>query len=171
VTSQVTCEVGEGELCLTGNQVVNGYFENEEADMEAFFTEPVSQQRWYKTGDLVKVDEDGEIFFLGRKDSEVKISGYRVNLKEIENVLAGYGSIGQAVVLFDQAADGTGLIMAFIPGNQLDKIKEKELDAFCRKQLPWYMIPGKFIFVEEIPLNVNGKVDMAALKKIYNDGK
>ena len=171
VTSQVTCEVGEGELCLKGNQVVKGYFENEEADKDSFFSDPASLQKWYKTGDLVKVDEDGDIFFLGRKDAEVKISGYRVNLKEIENVLAGYESVGQAVIIFNQDADGQGIILAFIFVNNNEGIKEKELDAFCRQQLPWYMVPGKFIFVDEIPLNVNGKVDVASLKKNYTDGK
>lgn len=166
-----TSQVGAGELCLSGNQVVEGYFENEKADREAFFQDPDQQQLWYKTGDLVKVDEDGDLFFLGRKDAEVKISGYRVNLKEIENVLAGYEPVGQAVVIFEQAADGQGDILAFILGNKPEKIEEKELDTFCRRQLPWYMVPGKFIFVEEIPLNPNGKVDLASLKKTYNDGK
>jgi amino acid adenylation domain-containing protein len=169
VTCEVTCEVAEGELCLTGTQVVDSYFENEEADRIAFFTDPVSQQRFYKTGDLVKVDKDGDLFFMGRKDAEVKISGYRVNLKEIENVLEGYKKVGQAVVIYDQDADDQGLILAF--ALEKEKIGEKELDDFCRRQLPWYMVPGKFIFVEEIPLNMNGKVDVAALRKNYTDGK
>jgi len=170
-TSQVTCEVGEGELCVGGNQVVDGYFQNEEADIDSFYTDPVSLQKWYKTGDLVKVDEDGDLFFLGRKDAEVKISGYRVNLKEIENVLAEYESVGQAVVILDKTGDDQGMILAFILEKEEEKAEEKELDAFCRQQLPWYMVPGKFIFVKEIPLNLNGKVDIASLKKIYIDGK
>jgi amino acid adenylation domain-containing protein len=166
-----TSQLGEGELYLSGNQVVDGYFENEQADREAFFHDPGKQQLWYKTGDLVKVDKDGDLFFLGRKNAEVKISGYRVNLKEIENVLTDYEPVAQAVVIFEQAADGQGIFVAFILGNKPEKIEEKELDAFCRQQLPWYMVPGKFIFVEEIPLNPNGKVDVASLKKTYTDGK
>jgi len=165
-----TSQVKEGELCLSGNQVVDGYFENEQADREAFFQDTGKQQLWYKTGDLVKVDEDGDLFFLGRKDAEVKISGYRVNLKEIENVLAGYDPVGQAVVIFEEAVDGQGIILAFILGKKPEKIEEMELDAFCRQQLPWYMIPGKFIFVEEIPLNPNGKVDLAALMMGHANG-
>jgi amino acid adenylation domain-containing protein len=159
-----TSQPGEGELCLSGNQVVNGYFENDPADREAFFNDTDGHRKWYKTGDLVKVDEEDDLFYLGRKDDEVKVSGYRVNLKEIENVLAGYEAVAQAVVIFEQDADGQGSILAFILGNKPEKIEEKELDAFCRQQLPWYMVPGKYIFVEEIPLNPNGKVDLAALK-------
>lgn len=157
----------DGELCLSGNQVVDGYFENEAADKDAFCIDPVSSKKWYKTGDLIKADKDGDLFFLGRRDAEVKISGYRVNLKEIENVLAGYEAVEQAVVMYIQHEDGQGTIRAFILGNRPGKIEEKDLDAFCRQQIPWYMVPGKYIFVEEIPLNPNGKVDRAALKLMY----
>ena len=126
--------------------------------------------KFYKTGDLVKVDKEGDLFYLGRKDSEVKISGYRVNLKEIENVLTESGAIVQAVVICDQDKDGQGKITAFILLNTLDSIAEKDLDALCREKLPWYMVPGKYIFVQEIPLNMNGKVDIAALKVKYTNG-
>ena len=170
VTSQVTCEVNEGELCLRGDQVVKGYFENEVADSEAFFIDPDSMSKFYKTGDLVKVDEDGDLFYLGRKDSEVKISGYRVNLKEIENVLAEYELVAQAVITCDQDTEGQGTIQAYILGKKAARIDDKELDAFCRQRLPWYMVPGKYNFVEEIPLNMNGKVDLAALKLKYGNG-
>jgi acyl-coenzyme A synthetase/AMP-(fatty) acid ligase len=169
-TSQETSHRAEGELYLSGNQVVDSYFENEEADKEAFLTDPGSMLKLYKTGDLVKVDEDGDLFYLGRKDAEVKISGYRVNLKEIENVLAEYQDVEQAVVIFEQDADGQGNVQAFILGKKPENIEEKELDSFCRLRLPWYMAPGKYIFVQEIPLNLNGKVDVAALKSKYTNG-
>jgi amino acid adenylation domain-containing protein len=164
-------QAGEGELWLTGQQVVDGYFQNEEADKDAFFTDPDSNVKWYKTGDLVNVDNEGDLFFLGRKDDEVKISGYRVNLKEIENVLAGYESVGQAVVIFEQGNDNQGIIMAFVQNEKNKKTGEDELYEYCRMQLPWYMVPGKLIFVEDIPLNVNGKVDTGSLKKKYADEK
>jgi amino acid adenylation domain-containing protein len=153
-----------GELCLAGKQVVEGYFENEEADQQAFFIDPESGLKYYRTGDIVKADADGDLFYLGRKDSEVKISGYRVNLKEIENVIDGYENISQSVVIYDE-----GAILAFITDKDENAV-EKYLDAYCRERLPWYMVPGKFIFVDEIPLNVNGKIDKAALLKKFYDG-
>ena len=160
-----------GELCLAGPQVVDGYFENEEADKASFFYDEASGKKFYRTGDMVTMDEEGELYFMGRKDAEVKISGYRVNLKEIENVISGYESVGQAVVIYDQASDRQGIILAFILINRQPEFEEKELDAYCREQLPWYMVPGKFIFVEEFPLNLNGKVDVPALKQKYTYGK
>lgn len=164
-----TSQADHGELCLSGRQVVNSYFENEEADRDAFFAESVSGEKYYKTGDIVRIDEEGDLYFLGRKDAEVKISGYRVNLKEIENVISGYESVEQAVVIYE-TADEQGIIIAFIQSDNKEKIVEKDLDGFCRQKLPWYMVPGKFIFVEEIPLNVNGKVDVASLKNKYIHG-
>jgi acyl-coenzyme A synthetase/AMP-(fatty) acid ligase len=162
----------QGELCLAGNQVVRSYFKNEEANNQAFFIDPDSGIKYYRTGDLVKMDEAGDLFFLGRKDSEVKISGYRVNLKEIENLLERYENIQQAVVIFDSKEPGAGSILAFIVLKSGEEIKTGEqLNLLCRDALPWYMVPGKFIFVDEIPLNVNGKVDKSLLMKRFNDGK
>jgi amino acid adenylation domain-containing protein len=161
-----------GELCLEGLQVVEKYLDNEQADSDAFFIDNETGQKFYRTGDIVKTDEDGDIYYLGRKDSEVKISGYRVNLKEIEYVLGMYKSVDQAVVIFDQADDNSGTLLAFILSTKTDQDQlEKDLDAHCRSNLPWFMAPGKYIFVNEIPLNANGKVDKAILRQKYSDGQ
>ena len=161
-----------GELCLAGPQVVDGYFENAEADKESFFTDQTLNQKFYRTGDIVKIDDEGDLFFLGRKDAEVKISGYRVNLKEIENLLEGYDTVDQAVVIYEQDEKTTDVLLAFMLINpEMKASDEQEIDAYCRENLPWYMVPGKFIFVKEIPLNINGKIDKAALVKSYHDGK
>lgn len=162
----------QGELCLSGSQVVNRYLDNEEADRNSFYIDPESMVKFYKTGDIVRADAESDLFFLGRKDSEVKISGYRVNLKEIEIVLERYETVKQAVVIYEQDDGPAGIIIAFLESSYEDKIKlEKDLDEFCRKYLPWYMVPGKYIFVDEIPLNSNGKTDKTALKLKYYDGK
>ncbi|HPI86374.1 MAG TPA: amino acid adenylation domain-containing protein [Bacteroidales bacterium] len=157
-----------GELCLCGNQVVEKYLDNEEADKQSFFTDADDMERYYKTGDMVSVDEQGDLFYLGRKDSEVKISGYRVNLKEVENVLLESESVTQAVVVYH---DSSMSLLAFLvlseipPGDALQKLTE-----YCQSRLPWYMVPGKFIFVKEIPLNDNGKIDRKQLLKKYDEG-
>jgi acyl-coenzyme A synthetase/AMP-(fatty) acid ligase len=124
----------------------------------------------YKTGDLVTRDIAGDLFYLGRIDSEVKISGYRVNLKEIENVIQGYEKVNQCVVLYLADDAGQGLATAFVTWNDDAKAAHNELDAYCRQILPWYMVPGKLIFVDGFPLNVNGKIDKSALKEKYFDG-
>ena len=159
-----------GELCLSGKQVVDGYFDNPAADQQSFFTDNAGK-RWYKTGDLVREDAGGDLFFLGRLDAEVKISGYRVNLKEVESVLTANPSVDQSVVLYERQNDGPGIMIAFILPENKDYSNEPEMDAWCRAKLPWYMIPGKFIFVDEIPLNRNGKTDKQALLNKYFHGK
>lgn len=164
-------ENGKGELCLSGPQVVEGYFENVEADRQSFFVDERSLDNCYKTGDLARIDEEGDLFYLGRSDSEVKIAGYRVNLQEIENLLATYQGIDQAVVLFETRDGREPGLYAFILVKPGVGLKESDIAGFCNTRLPWYMVPGKIIFVEDMPLNVNGKVDRAAIMEKYSHAK
>jgi amino acid adenylation domain-containing protein len=160
------------ELCVSGNQVIHNYFRNEMADAEAFVIDPKGGKKWYRTGDLVQADEKGDLYFLGRKDAEVKISGYRVNLKEIEYTLNRHSGVGQAFAVYEPSESGSEGIIAFIiPENAEDDNMETDLALFCRELMPWYMVPGKFIFVSEFPFNVNGKVDRNALVRKYLHGK
>lgn len=156
-----------GELCLSGAQVVKGYLDNPEADAQSFFTDD-SGIRWYRTGDRVRADDEGDLFYLGRLDAEVKISGYRVNLKEIECVLEEHDGVEQAVVVSPKSEEGHLPPLAFILAAHGTTLKGALLDAYSREKLPWYMVPVKFIFVESIPLNPNGKVDRGALMNKYH---
>ena len=167
-----TKENEQGELCLTGKQLVDGYFENEPADESAFFLDPVTDRKYYRTGDMVRLDKDEDLFYFGRKDSEVKISGYRVNLKEIENLLETHEMVNQSVVVFEQEEEGAGIPVAYIlPASSDRQADFTSMLKLCQEYLPWYMVPGKFIFVDDIPLNLNGKVDKTALVKKYHEGK
>jgi amino acid adenylation domain-containing protein len=170
-TSQVTCEVTPVELCLSGAQIIDGYFNNPEADQQSFFTDEKTLDKCYKTGDLVKSDQDGDLFYLGRTDSEVKISGYRVNLREIENVINTYESVDQAVIIHEVKNDGQAVLHAIIISKTGHETTIQQIDGFCRERLPWYMLPGNVIFVKEFPLSNNGKVDRTALKEKYIHGK
>ncbi len=155
-----------GELCLSGPQVVEGYYRNAEADRAAFFEAGDPATRWYKTGDRVSVDDTGDLFYRGRSDAEVKISGFRVNLGEIEFVLSSVAGVSQPVVLYHQDG-GQETLVAFIAVVPGASVEGRALDSRCRERLPWYMVPGKYIFVEEIPLNPNGKTDRKALADKY----
>ena len=158
---------GKGELCLFGPQVTEGYFDNPAADQQSFFIQEKTFDKCYKTGDLVRVDHEGDLFYLGRSDSEVKISGYRVNLREVENVLNTYDRVDQAVVYYEADAGGEQVLLAFILPEAGEKLSEADITGFCRMRLPWYMVPGKIIFVSDLPLNANGKVDRAAILEKY----
>jgi amino acid adenylation domain-containing protein len=141
-----------GELCVTGEQMFPGYLDPQ--DNEGRFLEHEGE-RWYRTGDLVRELEGGDLVYLGRRDHQVKISGVRVELAEVEWALRRVSGISDAV-----AAVHEGALVAFCVGDRrpLAQIAE-ELGAF----LPRVLVPRKFIFVDEFPLNSNRKVDRKAL--------
>jgi acyl-coenzyme A synthetase/AMP-(fatty) acid ligase len=157
-----------GELCLAGTQVVDGYLAEKVLSDNVFFDDPLNGLRWYRTGDMVIEDKEGDIFFMGRKDSEIKISGYRVNLLEVEHVASEYPGLQQAVAHYESAEPGIGSLICFILPQAGLEIKSNLFLEYCRSRLPWYMVPEKIIFVNEIPLNTNGKTDRKALVGKYN---
>ncbi len=155
----------EGELCLGGSQVINAYLDDDKLT-EKYFVQLDGHpgEIWYRTGDLVYEDKDGDLFFLGRADSEVKISGYRVNLFEIDAAIRkAAGTEMVASVLHEKV---TPAIVSFVSGNL--SMGESEIIQSCKKELPWYMIPERIIFVDEMPLNINGKIDRNKLKQSLN---
>ncbi len=162
-------EPGEvyGELCLSGPQVVRGYFENPDADARSFFETGAPPERWYRTGDRVSCSPDGDLFYRGRSDAEVKISGFRVDLGEIEHIISSFQGVRQTVVILHRDSDTQETLAAFIMPENWVQPDVPGLDAHCRESLPWYMVPGKFIFVEDFPLNPNGKIDRNALSEQY----
>ena len=157
----------KGELCLGGSQIISGYFQDPDLTSKYFieFNE-YPGKIWYRTGDLVSMDESGDLFYLGRLDSEVKISGFRVNLLEIDSVIRQVKGTEQVASIFDDRSPSK--IVCFISGEST--ITETEIMSRCQDHLPWYMIPEVIIFVEEMPLNDNGKIDRNTLKRSL-DGK
>jgi acyl-CoA synthetase (AMP-forming)/AMP-acid ligase II len=124
---------------------------------------------WYRTGDLVKQDESGCLYYLGRIDQQVKIRGFRVELQEIEGVLRrATGSQEAAAVAWpirEGVAEG---IVAFICGNS--NRDHGAIVAQCREMLPEYMVPKQIHFLDQVPLNANGKLDRLALVGLLKAG-
>ncbi|HEX3128096.1 MAG TPA: non-ribosomal peptide synthase/polyketide synthase [Thermoanaerobaculia bacterium] len=153
-----------GELCTGGDGLVRCYLNRPELTAERFVPDPVSGlsgERLYRTGDLARLLPTGEFEFLGRIDQQVKIRGYRVEPGEIEAALASHPSVsGAAVVVRGEGADRR--LAAFLVG-QTDAATVR---AFLRERLPEPMIPSSFTFLDELPLNPNGKVDRRALARI-----
>jgi acyl-coenzyme A synthetase/AMP-(fatty) acid ligase len=149
----------QGFLHINGPQVIGGYLDDND-NVNSF--ENLMQgnpEPWYNTGDIVEEDGDNDLFFLGRDDHEVKISGYRVNLLAIDETmrrLSGKNNLATIAVV-DEKTGTTGLF-TFIEKQQ-GEIIEKDLLSFCRNELPWYMVPQRIITIEKLPLNVNGKID------------
>lgn len=155
----------KGELCLSGNQVIQSYFDNEENNNNSFIEK--LDKTWYKTGDIVEVDKDDILDYKGRADHEVKIRGYRVNLLEIDNLIRNNTGLEQIVSVYtDPDKRGMGKIIIFIQKDD-KSIEQYEILAICKKHLPPYMQPDKIVFVEMFFLNVNGKIDRKKMMQEY----
>ncbi|EAZ82980.1 non-ribosomal peptide synthetase [Algoriphagus machipongonensis] len=152
-----------GELCIAGAGLTKGYLSKSETD-EKFLKNPYSEvwDRIYKTGDLVRIQKDGLIEYLGRKDNQVKIRGHRIELAEIQELALQFPQVQMAVALVSNEKDPQ-LMLAYTSGQ---KLEEGELISFLREKLPRFMVPDLLLQLEEFPLLPNGKVDLASIQEL-----
>ncbi|MGO8985022.1 MAG: amino acid adenylation domain-containing protein [Terriglobales bacterium] len=159
--------VGEsGELCLGGSQVTRGYLNDPEKTAKSFVRlQHTGDQVWYRTGDLVRQDERGCLFYLGRRDFQVKVNGYRVELQEIDLVLREAARTELAVAIPWPLSDGSASgIVGVISGS--DPAHDQQIIAACETRLPRYMVPSRIYHFPQIPLNVNGKIDRGKITEM-----
>jgi amino acid adenylation domain-containing protein len=151
-----------GELYLGGAGVARGYLGRPKLTAERFLPDPFDPGgRIYRTGDVVRYLPDGRLSFLGRRDDQLKIRGFRVELGEIEHVLAEHPSItGAAVVATD---DDPPRLVAFVAPGEADVAGALE---FVRQRLPHFMVPRRIVAVERIPLSPNGKIDRNRMQEL-----
>lgn len=153
----------KGELCVSGDHVSTGYWNQPEKNKHAFFEKKINgaTHRFYRTGDLCYYDNEKDLILHGRVDSQAKIQGYRVELGEIEfharNFLAGNNAV---VLTFTNKIGNTELVL-FVEGQQFDNTPILD---YLKTKLPFYMIPTRIINEKEFPLNSNGKIDKRNLK-------
>ncbi|MBI1295984.1 amino acid adenylation domain-containing protein [bacterium] len=156
-----------GELYIGGDGLAQGYL-NQPTQTESRFVAVdlpfIGKTRLYRTGDRVYYQEDGEIEFLGRFDNQVKIRGYRIEPGEIENVLARHEAISKAVVLVHEETPGEKQLVAYCESHN-QSVSAEGLRLFLQAQLPAYMIPAEFVFVDTMPLTPNGKIDLRQLRE------
>ena len=159
-----------GEIVIIGDTVSSGYYKNPVQTEKAFFITE-NNERAYKTGDLGYY-KDGNLFFSNRKDFQVKLNGYRIELGDIESNLLNISGVSSCCALPNYDSDNkVKSITAFIVSNNINDEKEytKFLKEKLKKYIPNYMIPKKFKFLEKLPMNNNGKVDRKELKKILEN--
>ncbi len=156
------CPIGVvGELCIAGAGLSAGYLNRPELNTERFVDNPfIEGTKMYRSGDLARWTQDGTIEFLGRKDSQVKVRGYRIELEEIEYAMLSLDSISEAVVLIKEKEEDK-FIVAYVEGAEVD-VQEVRNDL--AKQLPAYMMPSHIEVLDQIPLTSNGKIDKKALQ-------
>lgn len=154
-------KVQVGELCVRGSSLALGYYNDLEKTAAAFVQNPLNchyPELIYRTGDLVYMADDGNIMFLGRKDYQIKHQGYRIELGEIENAVLALDYIANACVVYNASNKE---IVLFYQTNSVFDVKKIRQDLATT--LPKYMLPSKFVYMDKIPMNANGKIDRQAL--------
>lgn len=150
-----------GELCIGGKGVALGYYRDPERTARSFVRHPDTGEIIYRTGDLGRMMDDGNIEIVGRRDLQVKIRGYRVELAEIEAALNGHPGVDSGVVTVRGERGKHELAAHFVPRNHAMTVAD--LRSHLRSVLPEYMVPQHFIQHHSLPLNANGKIDRGAL--------
>jgi amino acid adenylation domain-containing protein len=154
-----------GELCVSGSQVTSGYFNNPERTRQQFVTLPErGAAHWYRTGDLVREDESGCLHYLGRIDDQVQVRGHRVEVQEVDHVLRIASGTNLAVaVAWPVGESSADSIYGFVCADHA--LEAEPIRSRCETALPEYMVPREIFVVDDMPLNVNGKIDRKALAR------
>ncbi|PWW06127.1 amino acid adenylation domain-containing protein [Paenibacillus cellulosilyticus] len=156
-----------GEMYVRGASLFSGYWKNEERTNRALVAHPLrphAGERVFRTGDLAYIGDDGSLYYAGRTDNQVQIMGNRVELEEIERVIACHQAILDVAVVVQQGQKDE--LIAFVTVDKHHTITETALRVFCSSKLPKYMLPDKLLVVEALPYTLNGKIDKAALSKL-----
>lgn len=155
-----------GELYIGGVGLVRGYLNRPDLTAQYFVPHPFSTTpgaRLYRTGDLACYLPGGDIEYLGRRDHQVKVKGFRIELGEIEAALESHPSVSQCAVVTRTGQDEQTRLIAYITNPSRSEPHILELQDYLKERLPHYMMPTRFLMVEEMPLTLNGKIDRKAL--------
>jgi amino acid adenylation domain-containing protein len=159
----------EGLLYIAGPSVFNGYWNRPEQNAKVFLER--NGRRWYNTGDVVRFDAEDGFIYVGRRDRMVKRRGYRIELGEIERGLYQHQAIGEAaVVAVADAAAGVKIMAYLSPRATATRPSIIEMKMFCGRQLPSYMSPDAFVFVDALPRTSTNKVDYQQLNRFAAEG-
>ena len=167
--SQKKCTVNEeGELYIGGEGLARGYLNLTELTNYRFvkdcFNEEKIVKKLYRSGDIVKLLDDGSYEYVGRIDEQVKINGYRIELGEIENNISQFFGIQQVVVIAKESSFGEKKLVCYFKSNI--KVEQQSLVKFLKQRMPDHMVPRIYIKIDYLPLTINGKADKKALYKL-----
>ena len=160
------CRTGEqGELCIGGSGIASGYWNSPEITEKAFVQNPLNtkyNETLYRTGDLVYENEEGNIIFVGRADSQIKLRGNRIELGDLESAASAMNGVDSCCALFDAYKQE---IVLFIETQE--NIVQRKFNMGLKQYLPSYMVPSRIITTDKFPHTPSGKIDRQKLKKEY----
>ncbi|MBK8805427.1 MAG: amino acid adenylation domain-containing protein [Bacteroidales bacterium] len=154
-----------GELVIAGRNLSRGYLNRPELNEDRFITISFNNKEYkvYRTGDLVKWNNQGEIDFIGRVDNQVKIRGYRIELGDIEAKIMTIDSIHSTAVIAHKISETNKQLVAYYVVKEGENINVSQIKSILVEKLPDYMIPAHFVLLKEMPLNTSGKIDRKSL--------
>lgn len=156
----------KGELCILGDNLANGYLNNEEETKKRFVPSVLDPSKlMYKTGDIGEWRENGDLLCYGRMDFQIKHRGYRIELDEINGYVFALDNISKSIVLYNDRHENK-YIVCFYCTNDGKDISQADFNSMLEDKLPEYMMPAKWVHMDSLPLNNNGKVDRNALFEI-----
>ena len=162
------CQEGEeGEICVRGSSLALGYYREQELTQRAFCQNPLNHsfpELIYRTGDLGRL-VDGELFYSGRRDFQIKHMGHRIELGEIEQAMDALGYVERSCCIYDNVKEKIWLFY------QAEEECGKQIAADLQKYLPKYMCPNRYMYLEGLPLNKNGKIDRRRIREEYLEGE
>lgn len=161
----------QGEICIGGPGLARGYDQDPATTAESFVPNPFAQtagERLYRTKDLGRFLLDGKIEFLGRRDHQVKIQGFRVEIGEIEAVLNAFEQVKRALVHAESDGEGRKTLVAYIVPRQFSDSLETEIRQYIREKLPKYMHPRNYVLLHALPLTDSGKIDYDTLPRPHS---
>ena len=154
-----------GEITVRSRYLSPGYWRKPELTKEKFLPDPNSEnERIYRTGDMGCMLPDGCLFYIGRKDFQLKVRGYRVEPAEAEGVLASHAAVKEVAVVGSRDRAGDTQLVCFYVSTRRPGPSANELRTYAGEYLPDYMIPSVFVSLESMPLTPNGKIDRRALR-------
>ena len=156
----------QGEICVRGTSLTLGYYKNPEKTNEAFVQNPLNDmypELIYRTGDLGKYNERGELVFLSRKDFQIKHMGHRIELGEIEVIVNMHPDVKTACCIFDN--EKKKIVLYYV-----GTVDIKDMAGYIKEKLPRYMVPNVIKQLEQMPLTPNGKINRNLLKQQYEQG-
>ena len=152
-----------GELCIGGDGLARGYLNNPKQTDEKFISNPFGKGKLYRTGDLVCYLPDGNIKFLGRIDTQVKILGFRIELDEVEDVVREYPKISDCIAIAKEINPNEKHLVVYIEPKEGEKPTIDEIRTYVTSKLPKHSIPSYIVLLDKFPLTPNGKIDKGKL--------